>query len=138
MNFFSVLAIAVCVHGYGPRNESPMNKMFSTKEAEEQVKANSTATGSNDKMFFWPIWTKESVEQVNTKSLMDSLKEWGQQTLNKYDSTPSEAHSTRSADQESANAKPESPLVAPSEDKMFFWPIWTKSDSQVSEKPLIV
>jgi hypothetical protein len=109
-----------------------------TKEAVEQVKANSTATGSNDKMFFWPIWTKEAVEQVKTKSYYDGMNEWADQVLNAYDPTPSEAHSTRSADHESADAKPESPLVAPSKDKMFFWPIWTKSDSQVSEKPLIV
>jgi hypothetical protein len=80
---------------------------------------------SQDKMFFWPIWTKSAMP------LPQDLEGEGNDNDNKMFFWPIWT--------KSAMPLPKDLEGEGNDNKMFFWPIWTarSNDFQVSEKPLV-
>merc|ERR1719240_2080108 len=85
-------------------------------------------------MFFWPIWTKS-----------DSQKSERPFWPTKSADMPAGMEASDSDDKmffwpiwTKTADMPAGMEASDSDDKMFFWPIWTKSDSQESERPLVI
>merc|ERR1719321_348342 len=116
------------------------DSMPSPKEADAKSEAETSNAPSEGKMFFWPIWTARSDIPFPTEADPDS------ENKTKSDSQVTEVNAKHDSycwnlcavqrcqdDNSCGNCICGRSKGKNVDNKMFFWPIWTKSDAPVPD-----
>merc|ERR1719359_1768800 len=97
---------------------------------ELEAQAEQQQGQSDKRMFFWPIWTK-SDSQVAAGRRLDGEQDAETRMWFWYGMSPEDLEQVPEKLRQELEAQAEQ-QQGQSDKRMFFWPIWTKSDSQVA------